>query len=74
MGDRLVQMGGTVIFSETPETTGAKHILAKQFATPELGAQFIKIHKDYMDLIESKGADLLTYFIDYALLVKDILY
>ena len=59
VGDRLVQMGGTVIFGETPETTGAEHILAKQFATPELGAQFLKIHKDYMDLIESKGADLL---------------
>lgn len=59
VGDRLVEMGGTVIFGETPETTGAEHILAKQFATPELQAQFLKIHKDYMDLIESKGADLL---------------
>lgn len=59
VGDRLVKMGGTVIFGETPETTGAEHILAKQFATPELSAQFLKIHKDYMDLIESKGADLL---------------
>ncbi|GAB6152711.1 UxaA family hydrolase [Desulfosporosinus burensis] len=59
VGDRLVEMGGTVIFGETPETTGAEHILAKHFATPELGAQFLKIHKDYMDLIESKGADLL---------------
>lgn len=59
VGDRLVEMGGTVIFGETPETTGAEHILAKHFATPELGAQYLKMHKDYMDLIESKGADLL---------------
>lgn len=59
VGDRLVEMGGTVIFGETPETTGAEHILAKHFATPELGEQYLKIHKDYMDLIESKGADLL---------------
>ncbi|HBW38972.1 MAG: D-galactarate dehydratase [Peptococcaceae bacterium BRH_c23] len=59
VGDRLVEMGGTVIFGETPETTGAEHILAKHFATPELSEQFLKIHKDYMDLIESKGADLL---------------
>lgn len=59
VGDRLVNMGGTVIFGETPETTGGEHILAKQFATPELSEKFLKIHKEYMDLIESKGADLL---------------
>lgn len=59
VGDRLVEMGGTVIFGETPETTGAEHVLAKQFATPELSEKFLKIQKDYMDLIESKGADLL---------------
>ena len=59
VGDRLVTMGGTVIFGETPETTGAEHVLAKHFATPELGAAYLKMHKDYMDLIESKGADLL---------------
>ncbi|MDA8226525.1 MAG: UxaA family hydrolase [Desulfitobacterium hafniense] len=59
VGDRLVNMGGTVIFGETPETTGAEHILAKHFATPELGKQYLKIHREYMELIESKGADLL---------------
>ncbi|MDA8226909.1 MAG: UxaA family hydrolase [Desulfitobacterium hafniense] len=59
VGDRLVALGGTVIFGETPETTGAEHILAKHFATPELGEKYLKIHKEYMDLIESKGADLL---------------
>ncbi|SHN88085.1 UxaA family hydrolase [Desulfitobacterium chlororespirans] len=59
VGDRLVEMGGTVIFGETPETTGGEHILAKHFATPELAQEFLRVHKDYMDMIESKGADLL---------------
>ncbi|SHN56876.1 UxaA family hydrolase [Desulfitobacterium chlororespirans] len=59
VGDRLVEMGGTIIFGETPETTGAEHVLAKHFATPELAGKFLKVHKDYLDLIESKGADLL---------------
>ncbi|MCR6546096.1 UxaA family hydrolase [Dehalobacterium formicoaceticum] len=59
VGDRLVAMGGTVIFGETPETTGGEHILAKHFATPELAQEFLRVHKDYMDMIESKGADLL---------------
>jgi (2R)-sulfolactate sulfo-lyase subunit beta len=59
VGDRLVEMGGTVIFGETPETTGGEHILAEHFATPELKAKFLQVHKNYMDLIESKGADLL---------------
>lgn len=59
VGDRLVELGGTVIFGETPETTGAEHVLAKHFATPELSQQFLKVHADYMELIESKGADLL---------------
>lgn len=59
VGDRIVHLGGTVIFGETPETTGAEHILAKHFATPELAEKYLAIHKEYMDLIESKGADLL---------------
>jgi (2R)-sulfolactate sulfo-lyase subunit beta len=57
--DRLIRMGATVMFGETPEITGAEHILVRHFATPELGEQFLKIHKDYLDLIFSKGEDLL---------------
>jgi (2R)-sulfolactate sulfo-lyase subunit beta len=57
--DRLIKMGSTVMFGETPEITGAEHILVKHFATKELGEQFLKIQKDYVDLIFSKGEDLL---------------
>ncbi|SFH02843.1 (2R)-sulfolactate sulfo-lyase subunit beta [Desulfotomaculum arcticum] len=57
--DRLIEMGSTVMFGETPEITGAEHILVKHFATKELGDQFLKTHKEYLDLIFSKGEDLL---------------
>jgi len=57
--DRLVDMGATVMFGETPEVTGAEHIVQKHFATPELAERFLKIHKEYLDLIFSHGEDLL---------------
>ncbi len=59
VGDMLVEMGGTVIFGETPETTGGEHILEKHFATVELGQEYRRIHREYLELIDSKGADLL---------------
>lgn len=59
VGDRLVEMGGTVIIGETPETTGGEHILAKHFATPEASEAYLKIHREYLELIDSQGADLL---------------
>ncbi|WP_094604614.1 (2R)-sulfolactate sulfo-lyase subunit beta [Sporomusa silvacetica DSM 10669] len=59
VSDHLIRMGATVMFGETPEITGAEHILVKHFATKELGMQFLKIHKDYLELIFSKGEDLL---------------
>src|ERR1019366_2131750 len=57
--DRLIKMGSTVMFGETPGFTGAEHLLVKHFATQELGDQFLKVHKDYLDFIFSKGMDLL---------------
>lgn len=57
--DRLIQRGSTVMFGETPEITGAEHILVKHFATAELGNQFLDLHKEYIELIKSKGVDLL---------------
>jgi len=37
--DMLVQAGGTVILSETPEFIGAEHLLVARAASPEVGAQ-----------------------------------
>jgi (2R)-sulfolactate sulfo-lyase subunit beta len=57
--DTLLKLGATIMFGETPEITGAEHILVKHFATKDLGDRFLKIHKDYLDLIFSHGEDLL---------------
>lgn len=59
VGERLVAIGGTVIFGETSETTGAEHILAKHFATEELGQKYLEIHRNYLKVIEDSGEDLM---------------
>ena len=40
--DRLVQMGGTMLFGDTSEITGGEHVLARRMATPELSERFSK--------------------------------
>ncbi|QNB46941.1 altronate dehydratase [Thermanaerosceptrum fracticalcis] len=45
VADRVVNLGGTVILSETPEIIGAEHIMAKRAVTPELGQQFLELIK-----------------------------
>ncbi len=57
--DRLVQMGGTMLFGETSEVTGGEHVLARRMAMPELREKFLKTHSDYLAFIEGQGADLL---------------
>ena len=57
--ERLVNMGATVMFGETPEMTGAEHLVAERFATPELSQQFLKIFNRYLGEILSHGEDLL---------------
>ena len=56
--DRLVQMGGTMLFGETSEVTGGEHVLARRMATPELREKFLKVHRDYVKFIEDQGVDL----------------
>jgi altronate dehydratase large subunit len=43
VADRVVNLGGTVILSETPEIIGAEHIMARRAATPELGQKFLEL-------------------------------
>ena len=59
VGERLVAAGGTVIMGETSETTGGEHILAKHFATPELGEKYLETHRNYLKVIEDSGEDLM---------------
>ena len=39
--DLLVQAGGTVILSETPELIGAEHLMARRARTPEIGRKVL---------------------------------
>lgn len=39
--DLLVRHGGAVILSETPETYGAEHLLARRAVTPEVGEKLL---------------------------------
>ncbi|MTI83156.1 MAG: D-galactarate dehydratase [Firmicutes bacterium] len=57
--DRVVEWGGTAIFGETSEITGGEDIVAERCATPEVKEAFLKMHTDYMKLIEGQGVDLL---------------
>jgi len=41
VSDRLVDLGGTVIFSETPEIIGAEHILAERCKNPDMGQRIL---------------------------------
>src|SRR5699024_4958419 len=57
--DRFVEAGATVFFGETPELTGGEHLIADRMATPALKEKFMKVYNNYIDEIESTGADLL---------------
>jgi len=59
VAERLIAMGGTVIFGETSEITGAEHILAQHFATPELAKKYLEVTKAYLKAIEDSGEDLM---------------
>jgi len=51
--DLIVQQGGTVILSETPETWGAEHLLTRRATTQAVGkklAERIQWWRDYADL------------------------
>jgi len=43
VSDHVVELGGTVLFSETPEIIGAEHILAKRCAVPAAGEKIIRL-------------------------------
>jgi altronate dehydratase large subunit len=43
VSDRLIDLGGTAMFSETPEIIGAEHILAARCKTPEMGQKILSL-------------------------------
>ncbi|QNO14702.1 UxaA family hydrolase [Alkalicella caledoniensis] len=58
LSDRLVDLGGSSILSETTEFVGAEHILAQRGATPEIKEQILHIVKRYEDHIKAVGESL----------------
>ncbi|MGC9152878.1 MAG: UxaA family hydrolase [Vulcanisaeta sp.] len=56
--DKLIDLGGTVILSETPEMIGAEEILAKRAVSKEVGDRIVKVVRKWIDLAASYGVDL----------------
>lgn len=57
-GDRLVEAGGTVCFSETPEFIGAEHILADRCATEEVASQLLDRVQRRESMADLMGVDM----------------
>lgn len=56
--DKLVDAGGTAIFSETTEFIGAEHILAKRAVNEEVAKKILKIVKDCEKKANTMKVDL----------------
>jgi len=56
--DKLISLGGTVIFGEVTEFLGAEHILAKRAITPEVGDKILKIVDRMENRAMSLGCDM----------------
>jgi altronate dehydratase large subunit len=58
MSDRLIDLGGTAIFSETPEIIGAEHILARRCATPAMGEKILGCCRELETSLQKVKEDL----------------
>lgn len=59
VAERLTEAGGTLMFGETPELTGAEQVLIHSFQTEELQREFKEVYQSYYNFILSQGVDLL---------------
>lgn len=58
LSDRIVDLGGASILSETTEFIGAEHILAKRGATPEISQKIYDIVHRYEDALRLVGEEV----------------
>ena len=58
VADKIVDLGGTVVFGETTEFIGAEHILARRGRTPEVGARIYEIVERMETRAKSLGCDM----------------
>jgi len=57
--DKITEMGATSSFGETSELTGGEFIVRSKAATPEVAEAFMRVWKDYTQLIlDEKTSDL----------------
>ncbi|MCY0885889.1 MAG: UxaA family hydrolase [Firmicutes bacterium] len=57
--DRVVAAGGTVLFGETSELTGAEQLVADRFRTLEERERFLRVYQEYVGFLASQHASLL---------------
>ena len=60
VSDSLVDLGGTAMFSETPEIIGAEHLLAKRCVSPETGQRLLDACVRFEAEIAAVGESLRT--------------
>ena len=56
--DLLVQNGGSVILSETPETYGAEHLLTRRAVSKEVGEKLVALMRWWEDYTAREGAEM----------------
>lgn len=56
--EMLVAAGGTAIFSETVEWTGAEHLLAQRAATPEVAQRIVAAVAERERMVRASGGDI----------------
>ena len=58
VADKIVDLGGTVLFGETTEFIGAEHILQKRAVTPEVAADIKRIVDEMESRAKAVGVDM----------------
>ncbi|MBW1799565.1 MAG: UxaA family hydrolase, partial [Deltaproteobacteria bacterium] len=58
VSDLLVDLGGTTMFSETPEIIGAEHLLAQRAVSPEVGNKIFEIVERLENDLRRVGEDV----------------
>jgi altronate hydrolase len=56
--DLVVQHGGTVILSETPETYGAEHLLTRRAVSREVGEKLVALIRWWEEYTAREGAEI----------------
>ncbi len=58
--ERMVELGGAASFGETTELTGAEHLVEKRAATPEVAKEFMRVWREYAELIDQQKTNDLS--------------